>query len=459
MKSFLKEIMPRWIFSLYYYSIALFAAFIYGFPSRKMVIIGVTGTKGKTSTSNFIWSCLSASVIKTGIITSANIRIGEKEIINPYHMTMPGRFIIQRFLFLMKKAGCTHCVVETTSEGLKQFRNVGIDYDIAVFTNLTPEHLPSHNGSFEEYKKMKGKLFRLLLKQRRKTIAGKKVKTVIIANYDSPHMGYFLAFPADRKITYGFNEGADYRSEFIKADVHGVEFSVRQKTPTSLTDRSLTKTEENQNSKIFNLAIMGSFNAYNALPAIVISHLFGANDQQINEGLKRLKSIPGRMEIIVHEFAKKNGFTVLVDYAHEQASMNAVVSASNEIKSKGTNTIVLLGAQGGGRDKTKRFLMGEVVGKYCDYVVVTSDDSYDDNPKEIIEDIARSAEKEGKVRDKNLFTILDRREGIRKALSLAKKGDAVLITGKGAEQKMMVAQGKSIPWDDRDVVREVLGGM
>ena len=157
MKSFITSLLPERVLLAYHYVVALVSALYYGFPSRGMVIIGVTGTKGKTSTANFIWSVLHSSGIKAGLISTANIKFHEREMLNSFHMTMPGRFTMQGFLYEMKKTGCTHCVVETTSEGIKQFRNKGIVYDIAVFTNLSPEHLGSHGGDFEQYKKTKGK--------------------------------------------------------------------------------------------------------------------------------------------------------------------------------------------------------------------------------------------------------------------------------------------------------------
>ena len=152
MKSKIKAITPEWLILAYHYVIARLADLRYGRPSRKMIIIGVTGTKGKTSTANFLWSVLHADGIRAGLITTANVKIADREMLNTYHMTMPGRAAIQKLMADMVRAGCTHCIVETTSEGLKQFRHIGIRYDIGIFTNLTPEHLRSHDGSFEKYK-------------------------------------------------------------------------------------------------------------------------------------------------------------------------------------------------------------------------------------------------------------------------------------------------------------------
>ncbi len=432
MKRFIKKLIPEKILLFYHYLIALCAAVWFGFPSKKMVVIGVTGTKGKTSTANFIWSCLAAGGFKTGIITTANIKIGEKELLNAYHMTMPGRFTIQRLLANMVEDGCTHCVVETTSEGIKQFRTVGIYYDIAVFTNLSQEHLEAHHGDFEEYKWVKGRIFEDLSRRPRKNILGTEIPTAIIVNGDSQHSSYYLSFQADRKITFGLSSDTDWMAKSIHSNFAGTDFETK--------------------GRKFSIHILGAFNVYNALPAIIISHLMGVSDDLISKGLDDLKKIPGRMEII----DEGQDFRVLVDYAHEMQSMAHALQAANDLKQvRDASVIILLGAEGGGRDKAKRPIMGELSAKMADYVIVSNVDPYEDDPKQILEDIATAAEKFGKIRNQNLFVIEDRREGIQKALSLAKKNDIVLITGKGAEQSIIIHGLRSL-WDDRVVVQEEL---
>ena len=430
MKELLKKILPESFILAYHYFLSVLAVFIYGFPSRKMVVIGVTGTKGKTSTANFIWACLNAGGKKTGIITTANIRIGEEESLNNYHMTMPGRFSIQKTLAKMVKAGCKFCVVETTSQGIRQYRHIGVDYDMAVFTNLTPEHISAHKD-FSEYKKMKGKMFATLAQSKVKKIDGKRIEKTIIVNFDSEHKDYFLDFATDKRFTYGL-EGGDFVAKIMEENETGVKFQVGE--------------------SIFKINILGKFNIYNTLPAIIIAKIFEIKDEAIGVGLLNLKIIPGRME----EINEGQNFKLFIDYAHEKASMTGALLAVNKIKKEEENKIiVLLGAEGGGRDKTKRFEMGEVVAKMADYVITSNVDPYNDNPREIAEDIVLTAEKFGKIRNENLFLIEDRREGIKKAITLAKSGDIVIITGKGAEQTMIIG-GKTIPWDDRVVAREEL---
>ena len=432
LKSKIKKLIPERLISFYHFCLAFLAAFWYGFPSKKMIVIGVTGTKGKTSAVNFIWSVLNAAGFKTGFIGTANIRIGDIEMLNKYHMTMPGRFILQGFLKKMLETGCEYCIVETTSEGIKQWRHYGIFYDIAIFTNLSPEHLQSHGNSFEKYKAAKGKMFTSLAHSGRKIINGKKIEKIIIANCDNPHAKYYLNFRADKKLTFGLSEGVDFRAREIKSTPDGLLFLV--------------------GANLYNINILGNFNVYNALPAIIIGSLIGISHNKIQEGLKNLKVIPGRMEKI----DEGQKFLVFVDYAHEKEGMNAVLDTARDlVKGNGGRVVVLLGAEGGGRDKAKRPALGEISAKKADFVVISNTDPYEDDPKEICEDIAVVAEKFGKIRNKDLFIIEDRREGIRKALSLANKNDVILITGKGAEQSIIIG-GKRYSWDDRVVVREEL---
>ncbi len=446
-KKTIRSITPHVVLTAYHALLSYIGHILAGMPSKKMVVIGVTGTKGKTSTANFIWSVLNAANIKTCIISTANIRIGGNETLNYYHMTMPGRFAIPSLMKDMVKAGCSVCVVETTSEGLKQQRHRGIVYDIAVFTNLTPEHLPSHNNSFEEYKQTKGLLFKAVqdrgVKQNsvRKTILGRQIPTAIITNADSEHMPYYAGFGADTKVTYSLTHG-DVVATAIKSNSGGTSFTV--------------------GSTAYTTPILGTFNVYNILPALIIGRILGAPEQDMVKGIASLAGIPGRMQVMTQA---NSPFMVIVDYAHEKQSMNAVLDSAQNIRAEHNRDnsqltsngriIVLLGAEGGGRDPRKRFEMGEVVAHKADIAYVTNVDPYEDDPKIILEDIAQTAEKFGKVRNTNLFVIEDRTEAITHAISNAKAGDIILVTGKGAEQSMIIG-GKSIAWDDRKVVEQVL---
>ncbi len=430
-KSTIKKLLPEGAISFYHYCLAWLAAFYFGFPSKKLIVIGVVGTKGKTSTANFIWSCLTVAGFKTGMLSTANIRVAGKEFLNKYHMTMPGPFVVQGYLKQMLKSNSFFAVIETTSEGIKQFRHKGIAYDFLVFTNLSPEHLPSHNNSFDKYRKAQGKVFESLKKGKKKTISGKEIPKTIIANIDDENSQYFLSFSADKKITFGLANQADYQAQDIRNDENGVYFSIQ--------------------AKPYRLNILGEFNIYNALPAIVLADILQVPHEVARDGLANLKNIPGRMEII----NQGQNFTVLVDYAHEPKSMELALRATKKLTEHGSKLIVLLGAEGGGRDKAKRPKMGEIAAKLADIVIVSNVDPYDDNPQEIIDDIAKAAQASAKQININLFSIEDRREAIKKCLAMANAGDVVLITGKGAEQSMIIA-GNKIPWDDREVVKEEL---
>ncbi len=430
MKTLLKRITPKWFLSLYHYCFAVFANLVYGIPSRKMLVIGITGTKGKTSTANFVWSVLQKSGIKTGIISTANIRVGEVEEENNFHMTMPGRFFVQKTLSRMVKAGCEVAIVETTSQGIVQFRHIGVQYDVAIFTNLTPEHIESH-GSFENYKLAKGKMFEALSTYKQKVWRGKRFLKTIIANSDDQSSSYFLNFKSEVKKTFSMGQPSDYKATDVELKENATEFSV--------------------NGAKYKISIPGFFNIYNALPAIVVGELVGLSQDKIATGLCFLDSISGRLE----EVYNVKGFRVFVDYAHEPAGLQSVIEVGNNLKLKEGKTIVLVGCAGGGRDKARRSVMGNVAGKYSDVVVVSDDEPYEEDPKEILNEIKKGAIEAGKIEGENLFVIGDRREGIKKALSLAKSGDAVIFTGLGHQKVRMIGK-EAVEWVERVVVEEEL---
>ncbi|MFH0740212.1 MAG: UDP-N-acetylmuramoyl-L-alanyl-D-glutamate--2,6-diaminopimelate ligase [bacterium] len=438
LKSTIKKLLGRRGMRAYHYLAAQVAALYFGYPSKNLITIGVVGTKGKTSTANFIWACLQQAGLGTAMLSTANIRMGQKEVLNQYHMTMPKAFIIQRFLKRTLDEKLAVAIIEATSEGIKQFRHKGIDFDFLVFTNLSPEHLPSHGNSFDKYQKTKGQIFAGLTNYPDKHLANRDIKKTIIANIDDPNSQYFLNFKAEKKVSFAIKNKADYQATNLQADDKEISFSVK--------------------GRLYRLNLIGEFNVYNALPAIAICELLKIPYEQIRDGLANLKILPGRMEIINSPSASGGDgqdFVVLVDYAHEPKSIELALKASRNLVKDNGKLIILLGAEGGGRDKAKRPKMGELAGQLADVAVVSNVDPYDDDPKEIIKDIAVASARVGKVVNQNLFVIEDRREGIKKCLQIAKEGDVVLITGKGAEQSMII-QGQKIPWDDREVVKEEL---
>ena len=424
----LKKLIPEPLMNAYHNVRAHIAAAVYGFPAREMIVIGITGTKGKTSAANYMWSVMHAAGYTTGLISSANFRFGDIEEPNPHHMTMPDVFLIQKTMREMVRRGITIMAMEMTSEGMKQHRHECIPVDIAVFTNLTPEHLRSHRNDFEVYKRAKAPLFRDSLQHPNKIIAGKRIPRVIIANADSVHAEYYLQFPAEEKYTFGIESG-DTRAEKILSERSGTSFCIGETA--------------------VRLSIPGVFNIYNALPALIAGRALGIPDSTIKEGLESLKCIPGRMELI----EEGQNFTVIVDYAHEPASLGALLRAADSMRDPGARIILLTGVIGGGRES--RVPLAKLGAEKADALIITNEDPYEKDPAALIEELAAAAEQAGKIRNQNLFPILDRTEAIKKALSLAAEGDIVRITGKGAEQTMMTRSGP-IPWNERKIVRDLL---
>lgn len=430
MKALIKKFTPKFLLSLYHLGMAYIGAIRYGFPSRKMIIIGVTGTKGKTSASYFIWNVLQHAGIKTGMLSTAAIKIGDKDIVNTMHMTMPGRFFIQKHLRLMVDAGCEVAIVETTSQGIVQYRHKGINYDIAVFTNLSPEHIESH-GSYEAYREAKGKLFKTLSGKKGKMWKGALLKPTSILNFDDKEYSYYSAISTPRQISFGVNENATVRATHILTTPHSVSFSVDQ-------DR-------------FDLSLPGTFMIPNALVAITVADLLFVPRKKVAEGVHSLSYIPGRME----EIKTNKNFRVFVDYAHEKLSMRSLITNLKQM-AQGNKVIVVFGSEGGGRDKLKRKDMAEVVSELADYAVVSDTDPYDEDPELIVEEIGQYLAEAGWKRNEQFFLISDRRLGIRKALSLAQSGDIVVCTAMGAQETMIRENGKAYPWSEREVVREEL---
>ena len=431
LKKVVQPIVPKSLINFFHYTESIAAAQKYKKPSEKMIVIGIVGSKGKTTTANMLWSILSADGYKVGLIGTANIRYGNKEEMNPYHMTMPGAFVMQKILAKMANMKCKYVIMEVPSEGQTQYRHVGINFDVLLFTNVTKELMAAHDFSMETLHKHNKRVFKRLTHSKRKTIDLARTPKMIIANTDNKHAKDYLIFQADKKLTFGTKNDTDYKLENIEDTKNGISFDI--------------------NGANYKAKILGKINAINAAGAIATASALGANKKAITSGLSKLPTIPGRMEVI----EGKQPFTVVVDYAHEQASMNALMDSAKDMKPKGAKVITLLGAEGGGRDSAKRPEMGEICAKGSDIIILSNVDPYEDDPMDIINDIKKGALKAGAKGGKSMFIIPDRREGIRKALELAKKDDLVLITGKGAEQSIVIS-GKSSPWDDRKVVREEL---
>lgn len=427
----IKKLIPQQLINNLHYIEALSASFAYRMPSKSMITIGIVGSKGKTTLANLLWAALSGDGSKVGLIGTANIRIGEQETLNPYHMTMPGRHHLQKVLSDMRKAGCQYAIMEVPSEGQAQWRHIGVHFDTLIFTNVTREIMASHNYSLELLHTHNQRVFRKFSKKPAKRLNGRLQPKILIANADAEHFANYFQHLADIKRSYSLQAKSDYRATRIQAQSDGASFVIHKHT--------------------YQIHIPGIVNVSNATGAIATALELGKNPADINHGLSTLATIPGRMERI----DEGQSFDVVVDYAHEETGMQALMDGAQLMRRKNGRIITLLGAEGGGRDVIKRPIMGEIAMRGSDYVIISNVDPYSDDPIKIIADIARGAEKAGGKKDKDYFSIADRRSGIAQALKLAQAGDIVFITGKGSEQSIVI-NGKKSSWDDRQVVREEL---
>lgn len=433
MMSKIKQFIPASLILIYHKTLAILADFYYGSPSKKLIVIGVTGTNGKTTTVSLIAKVLEESGFKVGAASTAIFKIADKERLNDKKMTMLGRFALQKMLSEMVEAGCDYAVIETSSQGVEQFRHLGIHYDVCVFTNLTPEHIEAHGG-FENYKKAKLKLFKHLESLPHKKLRGKTIKKAIIANADDKYAAEFLDFRIDEKITFGIDSEAVIKAANIEYDTDGVSFDVA--------------------GQKIKLKLFGRFNIFNSLAAIAVGKSQGIDLSAAKSALEKVSVMPGRMEFI----DAGQAFKVLVDYAPEPESMRQLFETIrlHKIVEQGGKIIHVFGSCGGGRDAARRPVLGQISAENGAIAVITNEDPYDDDPALIIDQVASGGLSRGLVEGQNLFKIGDRRAAVAKALTLAEAGDLVLLTGKGSEQAICSAGGKKIPWDERVVAREEL---
>ncbi|MBI4435356.1 UDP-N-acetylmuramyl-tripeptide synthetase [Candidatus Uhrbacteria bacterium] len=460
LKSFLRSLAPEPLIGAYHYVLARFAAFLYRHPSERLIVIGVTGTNGKSTTVQFIGRLLESAGERVGWTTTASFKVADREWVNDQKMTMLGRFQTQKLLREMVNAGCCYAVIETSSQGISQFRHIGINYDVLVFTNLTPEHIEAHGG-FENYKAAKGKLFARLSRLPRKRIDGREIEKTMVVNLDDPHAEYFLSFEADR---YG---GCSWKGA-------QPELQTRLNTTPVLAAEVAfegTCTTFSWAGQPVHLKPIGRFYLENTLLAMTALSLLGIDHGTIRRGVEALVPVPGRLEKI----DEGQPFTVIVDYAYEPAALAAVYEAIQLMRNsraatppspplgrggiEGGRLIHILGSAGGGRDVARRKTLGEMAAVHDDMVIVTNEDPYDEDPMQIINDVADAAGRAGKMDGVNLYRILERQEAIDFAIKIAQPDDLVLITGKGSEPVMAVAHGKKVAWDDRDAVRRALKGL
>ncbi|MBV9349144.1 MAG: UDP-N-acetylmuramyl-tripeptide synthetase [Patescibacteria group bacterium] len=400
MLSFLKK--------YWHFSIAYAAKFWYRSPATKLYVIGITGTKGKSSTAEMMNAILEEAGYRTALASTIRFKIDADSRPNLFKMTMPGRGFLQKFFSEARRKDCTHAVLEVTSEGARQFRHRGIDLNALIFTNIAPEHIESH-GSYENYKKAKLSIGYSL-------VASKKRPRIVVANPEDELGEKFLKLPVER----------------------AVPFRIADAEPYTLLEGGVTMTFS---GVTFPMAFPGTFSILNALAAATIARELGIPSETIGRALSRLSTILGRAEKI----ERGQDFTVIVDYAHTPDSLSALYGAFPDKRK-----ICVLGNTGGGRDTWKRPLMGSIAENACDIVILTNEDPYDEDPVQIIESMAKGMER------KKPLILLDRREAIGRALSLAKTGDVVLITGKGTDPFIMGAKGAKTLWSDSRVAGEEL---
>ena len=393
----------------YHYAQAVAASVKYGFPARKLHVIGVTGTNGKTTTCFMIWKMLNHAGLKTGLMTTVAYGVDKlKPELN--HMTTVDAFTLEKRIRRIANEGAEYLVLEVTSHALAEFRTLGIPIEIAIFTNLTHDHLDYHK-TITNYRNAKAKLF-------------KKAKFSIL-NADDSATKYYQTI-AKQYTTYGIKHGEN-RATDIKMSVSGVKYSF---------------SDINIETKI-----PGEFNIYNSLAAALVGQKLGLSTKQIADGIKSLENVEGRMNII----DEGQPFTVIVDYAHAPDALEKVFNSVRDHKGR----IISVHGGAGQRDPSTRSIRGEILARHSDIVIITEDDSRDEDPEKIAAAFIKGAEKQGKTLGKNLFKELDRKSAIKLALKKAKPGDLVLILGKGHEKTILRADGPH-PFEDIKATRQLL---
>lgn len=417
LKRFLSRLVPQAAKNYgYHLPLAIFANLAFGFPSRGMMVIGVTGTNGKTTTTKLIAAILAGSGKRIAYASTIEYGIGEKRWVNASKFTTSSAWQLQRFLSEAKKAGCTHVVLETSSHSLDQFRTWGIPYAVGVITNVTREHLDYH-GTMAAYRSAKKKLF-----------AGVKI-AIVNADMEQPEE-FFIAEPGET-ITYSTkNTAANVVASEIELDLSGTRFLALGVS--------------------FRLFLPGLFNVENALAAIAAGKALGIDTETIRRALASVPGVPGRMESVPND----RHLDILIDYAVTPDSFEKLYQAVKPMQIPGTRIIHVFGACGE-RDRGKRPVMGAIASEHADIIILTNEDPYHEDPDRIIDEIEAGVTKK---KDETCFRIFDRRDAIRKAVALAEEGDIVLITGKGAEETMAFGD-KRVPWKERAIVEEILNDM
>lgn len=390
----------------------------YGNPARSLKVIAVTGTNGKTTTVVYLNEILKAAGYKTALFSTAVIELAGERRLNDLNATIASTQRMQRFFKEAKTAGVDYVLLEATSHALHQHKLDGIKIECAIMTNLTQDHLDYH-GTMEEYARVKSMLFT-------------RKPRYMVLNRDDEWFDYFNQFDGvTQKITYGAHEDAECRIKRVKLYKRGseAELIIDHQTQVELAT-----------------ALPGQFNVYNMTAAAAAAYLLHVNIEAIQEGVANVEAIPGRFEMLDLD----KPYDVIVDYAHTPDALEKLLTA---VKGTTKNRVILVFGACGDRDASKRPIMGELAVKAADRVIVTDEESYNEDPqliRDMIMEGVKSAKGEAKTEE-----IADRREAIAKALKIARKGDTVLVTGMGHEQ-FRIVNGEKLPWNDSDVVRELI---
>ena len=408
-------------------ALALLCAAWHDFPARKMRVIGVTGTDGKTTTTTLIHAILGAAGEHAGMVSTVAASIGGRQIDTGLHTTTPDAPAMQDYLADMAREGCTYAVLETTSHGLHQKRVDACEFDIAVITNITHEHLDYH-GTYENYREAKATLFRMLSTAARKPGQAK----IAVLNADDPAYAFLRAIPSERCLSYALDARADVAAESIVEDAKGQRF-------TAVTPAGRFPVE---------IVLPGRYNVANALAAISVAVGLGLPIAAIQRGLAAVTYIPGRMERI----DEGQDFTAIVDFAH---TPNALEQALTFARTMTTGRVIVVFGTAGLRDRTKRPLMGEAAGRLADFTVITTEDPRTENVSAIMSEIAAGLHSAGRREGEGYVPIAERAVAIIFAVNMAQPGDLVIVTGKGHEQSMCFGTTE-YPWDDHVAMRAAL---
>ncbi len=429
LKNLGRTAIPKPIFSLaqpYYHGLmATIASAYYGQPSQKLIVIGVTGTAGKSTVVNMLATILDHAGHKTGFSTTANYSDGNREYVNEHGLSMPGGFMLQQQLCAMVDNGCTYAIIEATSEGLAQNRHLGIKFDVALLTNLAPAHIDAH-GNFDNYRAAKGKLFTALSSQGQQIIG---------VNLDTPEISYFLNFKAAKKFGITLKDVT---------------------APNNLTVYKPTQVSAEPTIKFtlndvpFELNLLGEFNVYNAVMTAACANVLGIDLAKAAKALQQFTGVAGRMQNIPNS----RKIQIFVDYAPEPSAMLNALTTVNQLPHR--KIIHVFGSTGGHRDISKRYEFGKISAQLADTIIITNDDVYDSDPELIAQNIEQGINQTVAKKVTEVLTVLDRRRAISHALQIAQSEDIVIVTGKGSEQFLVLPSNKRIAWNEPSVVQEEL---